>query len=258
MSSNLKHSDRFREQPGLFDEPEPSFSTEDWRIDETNAETARRWVQNWHYSARMPGGGTRVWRVHCPSSFGEIGSSRAMVACIMLSLPNNTAGVAGRIGIDVSEWPGNMEISRVVAHPQAPKNTASRAVAMALDVWRSKGWTWVFSYADIGQDHHGGIYQALNAIYVGIGNAGGRPGFLLDGSPFHSRSVVSRWGTQAWPRVREIAAREGHTLERVDNMETEKHTYILPCGGPAKNRAMRKLLKPITLPYPKRGNHHVQ
>jgi len=249
--SNLKPSyeERWRDQPGLFDEPEPDFSKEDWQIDETNAETARRWVQTWHYSARMPGGGTRVWRVHCPSP----GMGRAMVACVMLSLPNNTAGVAGRIGIDCLEYPGNMEISRVVAHPDAPKNTASRAVAMALHVWREDpGLTWVFSYADLGQNHHGGIYQALNAIYVGIGNAGGRPGFLLDGKPFHSRSVVSRWGTQAWPRVQGIAEREGHTLERVDNMETEKHTYILPCGGPASNRSFRKKLAAITLPYPKR------
>ena len=175
-----------------------------------------------------------------------------MVCCVMLSLPNNTAGVAGRIGVDVAEWPGNMEISRVIAHPNAPKNTPSRSVAMALGLWR-KDWTWVFSYADLGQNHHGGIYQALNAIYVGIGNVGGRPGFLLNGQPLHSRSVVSRWGTQAWPRVREIARLEGHILVRVDDMETEKHTYILPCGGPAQNRALRKLLAPITLPYPKRN-----
>lgn len=183
-----------------------------------------------------------------------------MVACVMLSLPNNTAGVAGRIGVDVGEWPGNMEISRVIVHPSLPKEYcgASRAVAMALNVWRGLGYTWVFSYADLGQNHHGGIYQALNAIYVGIGNAGGRPGFLLNGQPFHSRSVVSRWGTQAWPRVREIARLEGHCLERVDNMETEKHTYILPCGGPASNRKFRKKLAGITLPYPKRSDHGKQ
>lgn len=244
------------EQLTLFDEPTPEFARNDWQIRETTVETARRWVKEWHYSAHMPGPGTRAWSVTAPASLDQIGQTRATIAVIMLSLPNNASGVAGRIGIDVNVWPGNVEISRVIAHPAAPKNTVSRSVAMALRVWRELGHTWVFSYADVGQNHHGGIYQALNAIYVGIGNPGGRPGYMLNGEPIHARSVVSRWGTQAWPHVQEIAAREGLELLRVDGMETEKHTYILPCGGPARDRALRKLLAPRALKYPKRDDHH--
>lgn len=244
------------EQLELFREPVPVFGRTDWRIRETTVQTARRWVEDWHYSGRMPGGGTRVWAITAPADLDYIGRTRATVAVVMLSLPNNVAGVAGRIGINTAEWPGNMEISRVIAHPNAPRNTASRSVALGLKVWRGMGYTWVFSYADVGQDHHGGIYQALNAVYVGIGDVGGRVGYMLNGEPMHPRSVVSRWGTQAWPRVQEIARLEGHTLERVDGQITEKHTYILPCGGPARDRALRLLLEPYARTYPKRTDHH--
>jgi hypothetical protein len=243
-------------QDGLFEEPVPTFHHDDWRIAETTVETARSWVGRWHYSHRMPGGGTRVWRIDAPADISGIGSGRAMVACVMLSLPNNATGVSERIGLDPWAWPGNMEISRVVAHPEAPKNSPSKAIAMALRLWNVQlGLAWVFSYADKGQNHHGGIYQALNAIYVGLSCEGGRPGFLLDGEPFHPRSCVSRWGTQAWPRVQELAAFEGHKLERVEGAITEKHTYILPCGGPAQRRTLRRMLAPITLPYPKRDDN---
>lgn len=255
-------------QLGLFDEPVPIFYQHDWRVHETTIETARRWVTDWHYTHRMAGAGTRVWSVTAPCELPSIGSSRATIAVIMLSLPNNQAGVAGRIGIDTDVWPGNMEISRVIAHPSAPTsivdgdgrehsgNTVSRAITMVLPIWRALGYTWVFSYADIGQNHHGGIYQALNAIYVGIGNPGGRSGWLLNGEPFHARSLVSRFGTQAYPRVIDLARKEGCTLERVEDMETEKHTYIIPLVRKRERRAFEREIEPFRLPYPKRETHH--
>jgi hypothetical protein len=224
---------------GLFTEPEPRFDGP-WLVRETNRLTAAGWVTRWHYSHAMPGPGTRQWAVFAPD----------MVACVMVSLPNNEHGVARRF--DLNAWRGNYEITRVVAHPSAPKNTASRAVAAILHVLRGEGVQWMYSYSDTGQGHHGGIYQALNAVYVGISAA--CPGYTIDGEPIHPRSVVSRFGTRAWPAVRDIArTREGRNLERVDDANAAKHTYILPCGGPAVNRAIRRALADRALPYPKRG-----
>lgn len=227
---------------GLFaldEAPAPRFTAPVWKVRETTVQTARAWVTRWHYSRRMPGGGTRQWAVFGPD----------MVACVMVSLPNNVHGVAGRLGL--TGWPGNLEISRVVAHPDAPKNTASRSVAAVCDRYRAEGHAWVFSYADTGQGHHGGIYQALNAVYVGLSEA--RSGFMCDGVPVHPRSLVSTYGTQAWPRIRDLYhADTGRMLVKVDEMNTAKHTYVLPIGGPASRRAIRRALAPITRPYPKR------
>lgn len=234
----------------LDDVPGPAFSHgATWTVRETTPQTARSWVTRWHYSRRMPGGGTRSWAVYGPD----------LVAVVMVSLPNNKHGVAGRLGL--AGWPGNLEISRVVAHPDAPRNTASRAVAAVCDryargVVMADGalpsrFDWLFSYADTGQGHHGGIYQALNAVYVGLSET--RPGFRCEGVPVHPRSLVSTYGTQAWPRIRDLyLADTGKVLERVMDMNTAKHTYVLPIGGPASRRAIRRALAPITRPYPKR------
>lgn len=202
-------------------------------------DTARGWVERWHYSHRMPGGGTRTFGLFAPD----------MACCVMTSIPNNVHGIATRYGLH--RWPGNIEISRVVAHPTAPPNTASRSVAAVLHFYGSQRVEWLFSYADTGQGHHGGIYQALNGIYLGQSDA--RVGYLLDGKPVHPRSLVSSYGTQAWPAIRDIIKRAtGETIERVEGLNTAKHTYVLPCGTPASRRAIRRHLAPITKPYPKR------
>ena len=218
----------------------PDFSATEWRFHLTNHATARLFVEPWHYSHRMPGGGTVAYAAFAPD----------MVCCVMLSNPNNVWGVAGKLGLDGKH--GNREISRVIAHPDAPKNTASRAIAGCMRLWRREGTLWVFSYADLGQNHHGGIYQALNAIYLGV--ASGRAGFFVDGEPMHPRSVVARFGTQAWPYVIEAAKAQGSTIERVDDLNTPKHLYVLPCGSPAQNRAIRRQLADRALPYPKRDD----
>lgn len=230
----------------LFDMPASTFDRgRAWQLRELGSaggkfETARGWVERWHYSHRMPGGGTRTFGLFCPD----------MVCCVMTSIPNNVHGIATRY--DLHRWPGNIEISRVVAHPDAPRNTASRAVATVLAYYGSIRHEWLFSYADTGEGHHGGIYQALNAVYVGLSDA--RPGFLLDGKPVHPRSLVSQYGTQAWPAIRDIVkTRTGSTLEKVDGLNTAKHTYVLPCGGPASRRSIRRHLAPVAHPYPKRA-----
>lgn len=234
------------ERLSLFDMPASTFDRErDWQLRELGSaggkfETARGWVERWHYSHRMPGGGTRTFGLFCPD----------MVCCVMTSIPNNVHGVATRLNLH--RWPGNIEISRVIAHPDAPRNTASRAVAAVLALYRTWGTEWLFSYADTGQGHHGGIYQALNGIYVGQSDE--RVGYLLNGEPCHPRSLVSSYGTQAWPAIRDIIARAtGETLERVEGLNTAKHTYVLPCGGPASRRAIRRHLAPIAEKYPKRA-----
>lgn len=226
------------ESLALFDEPESDFSAQRWTVKEVTPETTRRWVKSWHYSRRYPGGGTVGYGVFAPD----------MVALVTVSTATNAAGVAKRYDLEL--FPGNYEISRVVAHPDAPKNTPSRAIAACYPLWRSRGWEWLFSYADTGQAHHGGIYQALNAVYVGLSPS--ERGYLMDGQPIHPRTLVSVFGTRAWPAVQDLARQRGNDLQRVDGMNTAKHTYIVLCGQPASRKAIRQHLAAVALPYPKR------
>lgn len=166
--------------------------------------------------------------------------------CVIgVGAPNNPYGVAGRLGLKA--WLGNYEITRVAAHPKAPKNTASKSLALMCAAVRDDfGFDWLFSYADTGQGHHGGIYQALNAVYCGFGVQGGGGVLIVDGRKYHTRSAVTTFGTASRKLIRE----QGHEVGFVPM--TQKHTYILPIGGPASRRAIRKALEPYTLPYPKR------
>lgn len=226
------------EEMTLFGEPESKFGDNNWTVREVSPQTIKSWVTKWHYSRRTPGGGTIGYGSFCPD----------MVALVTLSTPTNASGVASRYGLqDIS---GNWEISRVVAHPTAPKNTPSKAISACFQMWHSRGIEWVFSYADTGQNHHGGIYQALNAIYVGLSPS--EAGYLLDGQPIHPRTLVSQFGTRAWPKVQQLAQDRGQDLQRIPDMNTAKHTYILPTGPPASRREIRQRLSHRQLPYPKR------
>ena len=245
----MKHRHHNANQGSLFDDEDPNalpplrFGKDGWTVREVPIHTGREWVGQWHYSNRMPGTGNHCWGVFAPTD---------MIACVVLSLPNNPHGVATRYGLET--WQGNREISRVVAHPDAPKNTVSRAIALVLaEHHRQKGWEWVFSYADTGQNHHGGIYQALNAVYVGL--TASHAGYTLNGQPIHSRTLTAVYGTSAWPRIRDMLAQMGKgELVRIPDAESRKHTYILPFGGPASRRAIRNALKPYARPYPKRDS----
>lgn len=221
---------------GLFDQPQSDFNGPP-KARETNRLTAERWVQRWHYLGSMSSASA------CYGFFrGDL------AAVVIVGNGANASGLAARVHL--KRWPGNYEITRVVCHPDAPKNTASQAIAAVGRLLRARGLTWVFSYADTGQAHHGGIYQALNCVYLGVTST--RNGYLADGKMMHPRQVVEVFGTEAWPRAQQIAADRDILLEKVPDALKPKHIYVYPVGSPAVNRAIRKALAPHSLPYPRR------
>jgi len=223
----------------LFDNHVAAFDTSQIIMRRTNQQTAKNWTREYHYSATAGGGGATYYGAFAPD----------MIGLVIIAQPTNRFGVAAKYGIETI--PGNMEISRVAVHPEAPRNSASRIIAMACRQYHQQtGLEWLFSYADTGQGHHGGIYQALNSIYVGISPP--LPGYLIDGKAIHPRTVVSRFGTQAWPRVRNLAAAMGNELVKVPDMNTAKHTYILPIGNRRTQKSIRRALEQHVKPYPKR------
>lgn len=208
-----------------------------WTVRTIDKITADGWLAKYHYL-----GGANDSSVN----YGLF--SPDLIAVVSIGEPANASGVAKRYGLEA--WPGNKEITRVAVHPESPPNSASRAVAGVCKLCAS-AWTWLFSYADIGRGHHGGIYQALNAVYVGI--SPGSAGYLLDGVLTHPRSVVAKFGTRRWPQAAQIAAKRGHRLEKIAAANADKHTYIVPIGPRATRAAIRRALRPHAKPYPKRA-----
>ena len=171
-----------------------------------------------------------------------------MVCAVIFSLAANASGVAMKLGLDALT--GNVELSRVATHPDAPRMTTTRCIALALKKFHADtGLEWVFSYADSGQGHHGGIYQALNAFYVGMTPSS--KGYLLDGKPVHPRGIVSLFGSRSAENI-DVLQRQGVNIEVVDGLNAAKHLYVLPLGGPAIRRRIGKLLEPKLQPYPKK------
>lgn len=219
----------------LFDMPAPDWSGQP-QVRITNAETAAKWYGLYHYSGKRNPSSTD-WGVFSPDP----------LALVSIGEAANVDGVAKKFGL--VKWKGNKEITRVAVHPDAAKNTATRCIAMVLKRVAAD-YDWLFSYADTGQDHHGGIYQGLNAVYVGTSAA--RNGWLLDGEPIHPRSIVAKFGTQAKEAAPKLAVEQGYELVEVKDMNTMKHLYILPIGSKRTRSAIRKHLAPYAKPYPKR------
>ena len=242
------------------------------RVERCTKEAAARWVGQWHYLGKVGGGQVGY--------FGVRDDAGQPVAMVLVGMPTNPHGVAKKY--DLTEWKGNVEITRVVVRPDLqeadaaaraaggdPANWASQSLAAVSKHLGDEGYEWLFSYADTGQGHHGGIYQAIGATYVGFSAA--RPGFLEDGVPLHPRSCVARYGTQAWKHpagdpagcpgltcrpdcVGRIAAEAGKHLVKVDGMLSAKHCYIIVCAKSKKTRrAIRHALERHVLPYPKHG-----
>lgn len=206
---------------------------------------AAEWFAKYHYTGSV--GGSRFFRSSCATS----GAPLAMVA---VGRGGNRFGVAEKFGLE--RWTGNIEITRVACHPDAPRNTASRSVSAVCRLLAAEGVEWLFSYSDTAQGHHGGIYQALNAVFVGT-DARQWVNFELDGKRVSKRMVSGKFGHTRWPEVGEIAASAGHVLRRVD--WKPKLTYVLPISGNARtNHAIRLALRGHALPYPKRHDDLVR
>ena len=222
----------------LFDLAEQFDFAGKWEVKRVGRSTADRWFGMYHYSGTSGTVNGHVFGVYAGDA----------IALVALGPSANKDGLSKKFGLE--SFAGNVEIVRVAVHPDAPKNTASRSVALVCQFAHQwLGLEWVFSYADTGQGHHGGIYQALNAIYVGMTPA--RHGYLLDGKPIHPRAVVHMFGTESWVKVSQMAEARGRQLVKVPDMNTPKHTYILPIAGPATRRKVRKNLESVSMPYPK-------
>ena len=217
-------------QPTLLLHTPEDFSRDRYDIRAVSFETASKWYARWHYLADAPPAST-YWGIFAP----DLG------AVVSIGLPNNVYGVASRLRL--TDIPGNIEVNRMAVHPDMPGPT-SRLMWFAIKrAQRAAGWSWCYSYADTGQGHHGGIYQALGAVYVGL-TGSTHIWVHTDGTVLHPRTAVSLFGSQATASMAErgyLKAPGG----------TPKHTYVIPVGPRAVE--VRERLAPISKPYPKRA-----
>lgn len=130
---------------------------------------------------------------------------------------------------------------RLIASDRSPRNTESRLIGLSLrEIERHYPDTWaVITYADTTVGHIGTIYQATNALYIGVG---GKTNYYLD-QDGSRRSLYQDGRTTDY-----IAA--GWTRHH----GAGKHRYIYILGNKSQRRQRRALLRYPVLPYPKAGS----
>jgi len=190
----------------------------DLRLEWCSYRAAKYAVEHWHYSHSLPVAKTvriGVW---------EQGSFRG---CIVFAWGANK-NLAGSFGLRQTQC---AELARVALREHV--TPVSRIVSLALKMLKkqSSGLRLVVSYADTGQDHYGGIYQAGNWTYQGKVNT--TPEHFIRGH---------------WVRQRTASSLLGSVTGTKRRPGSDKHKYVMPLDP-----AMRQQIAPLAKPYPKRG-----
>lgn len=120
------------------------------------------------------------------------------------------------------------------------KSPVSRIISIAIKLLKqsNEGLKLIVSYADSGQGHHGGIYQAGNWIYdlSSISTS-----TIINGKRMHNRSVYSKFGFNGLQKLIALGINAKHSKDK------PKHRYLMPL-----NKEIRKMVVKHSKPYPKR------
>lgn len=203
----------------------------DLKIDWASHEAAKYACENWHYSKLMPSFGkfVKVGAWEYGQFIGVVAFGRG--ANPQLLMP---------YGLKQDE---GCELVRIAL--KSHKTPVSKIITIALKFLKKANpkLRLVVSYADVDQDHHGGIYQASNWIYTGHKNKGARSAFIVKGQKLHTKTVASKGVRQTIEEVRK------HLDPNAEIFYTKgKHCYIMPL-----DKKMRNQVSHLAKPYPKRA-----
>ena len=192
------------------------------KIDWATHEAAKYACEHWHYSKCMP-----------TNKLVKIGvwEDEKFIGVVIFS-PGATPALYKTYNISQQQ---GCELTRIALTKH--KTPVSKILAIALKFLKisNPGMQLVISFADSSKNHHGGIYQATNWIYVGV--AGPRRLPKIKGKFIHERSLS-------------VLVKQG----KVKRSDCEwvpaqpKYKYLFPLDD-----LMRKKIEPLRKPYPKRA-----
>jgi len=188
------------------------------KIDWATHDAAKYACTNWHYSKSMPVG--KMVKVGAWEDGKFIG-----VVIFAYGANSNIGKPYCLVQVECCE------LVRVALTNH--KTAVSKILAVALRFLKkqSEGIRLVVSYADTGQGHYGGIYQATNWIYEGY--FAGENDVIVNGRKMHRRQAFSLYGT---------TRPEGS----FNVLKSGKHKYLMPLDN-----VMREKILPLAKPYPK-------
>ena len=187
-------------------------------------------IRDYHYSKRMP---SVIRHCYCIRKRGGLfGDTGPIIAGITFSMP-------------ATQWEEEViELSRLIRTPKSNISLSS-LISFACRQLKLQGWHLVISYADWGQHHHGGIYQASGWNYTRM-NKPRAIGLIVDGQKIHGRTCNHMWGTMSVKKLQGILP-----LSTIANyFDNGKYLYWRALTIAGKTRAKRLNLKSISYPKP--------
>lgn len=200
------------------------------KLDWCSHEAAKYAVEKWHYSGSMPSPYTK------PLKIGVWEDGRFIGTVIFTAgSSSNLAKPYGILNTEACELQ-RVSLSRHIS-------SVSRIVAIALRMLKQEcpRLRIVVSFADPGEGHVGGIYQAGNWVYSGL-TAQSRRYYDKRGVQRHERNVKAT----AYTDRNGVVNYARSDMARIEILPG-KHRYLMPLDD-----AMRKQIEPLRKPYPKR------
>jgi len=200
------------------------MSKAELKLDWCSHEAAKYAVEHWHYSKSLPAG--KMVKI-------GVWEDQKFIGVILFSWGANR-NIGSPYGLKQIEV---CELVRVALAKHLTPVSRILAIAMKMLHKQSPGVKLIVSYADQNQDHHGGIYQAGNWVYVGVGVS---PHQLLlpNGEMIHKRVAWGRFGTNDSKKI----------LGSKYVYPKNKHKYLYPLTPEIKAK-----IESLRKPYPKRA-----
>lgn len=201
------------------------------RLDWCSHAAAEYAVERWHYSGCLPAS---------KSTYLGVWEGGRFIGCVIFGTGAGNVTKGSAFGLPPLQM---AELTRVAldAHSAPVSRIVSIAVAMIRRL--CPGLRLLVSMADPVRDHHGGIYQAGNWVYVGTTNASKT--YLDAAGREHHERVVSPSGRKKQYGRYVPCLRPSDAASIREN--PGKHKYLMPLDA-----AMREQIAPLSKPYPKR------
>ena len=196
------------------------------KIDWASHAAAKYACENWHYSKCLPVGKlVKVGAWECGKFIGVVIFGRGATPNLgsPYGLGQDECVELVRIALTKHEIP----VSKIAAFSIKQLKKTNPKLRM------------IVSFADQSQGHHGGIYQAGNWVYAGIGLPA--TFYMIHGKLTHPRSIGAKGLVQNLDGAKKLDpnAKAVHI--------PGKHRYLMPL-----DKEMSAKIAPLAKPYPKR------
>lgn len=199
------------------------------KIDWCTHTAAKYAVENWHYSRSMP-----------PPPHNMVGAwEGGQFIGVVIFSRGAARHLLSPYGLDIAD---GCELVRVALTKHRAPVSRIISIAMLFLKKRSPALRLIVSFADPGEGHHGGIYQAGNWIYAGESHATSEY-IGPDGKKWHERMISPSGRKKVYGKYRRVFRPD--ECQRVE--KPGKHRYLFPLDA-----AMRAQIAHLAKPYPKR------